>query len=139
MKRWLFVLFVLLPLILQGCLPFEPAANNPPYLLFAQGGSDCRFDEEAERASLSFSEGILTFSGTIATSSPCQHLIPSLTVCGKNILVKIAAIAKPGACPLCLGVVDYGGSVVGLSQGAYRVRIKHEDRTLVDLWVTINS
>ena len=141
MKRawWVGLFILLVPCILQGCAIFDRDINQLPYLLFEQGSSDCRTEDETESAAVSVVEGVLTFSGRIATSTPCQHLIPSLTVCGDRILVKVDTILQPGACPLCLGMVEYDGGVASLLPGIYHITIKHEDRTLVDLWVTINS
>ena len=139
MKRASYVgsfLFSIL-LLLQGCMCFDSCWGPSPSLLFSQGSSDCRLEDEEENASVSFVEGVLTFSGRIATSTPCQHLIPSLKVCGKNILIRIDAVSQPGACPLCLGMVDYDGAISGLSPGEYHVRLVHEDRTVVELQITI--
>jgi hypothetical protein len=132
-------LFILSALfILQGCAILNRDANQAPYLLFEQGGADCRAASETESARVSFVEGILTFSGRIATPTPCQHLIPSLNIRGNRILIRIKAISQPGACPLCLGMVKYEGGVAGLSPGTYRVFLIHEEqRTVLDLQIAI--
>lgn len=139
MKRAIYVgifLFAIL-LLLQGCCIDDICWSPSPSLLFEQGSSDCRLEDEAESASVSFLEGILIFSGRIATATPCQHLIPSLRVCGKSILIRINAVSQPGACPLCLGMVDYEGGIDGLLPGEYHIRLVHEDRTVLELQVTV--
>jgi hypothetical protein len=132
-----FLLSVLL--LLQGCMCFDSCGAPSPSLLFEQGSSDCRLEDETESVAVSVVEGVLTFSGRIATPTPCQHLIPSLTLCGNRILVRINAISQPGACPLCLGMVDYEGGIVGLSPGDYHIRLVHEDRTVLELQVAIGG
>lgn len=141
MKRawWMGVFILLVVCILQGCAIFDRGTNQVPYLLFEQGSSDCRVEDETESVAVSVVEGVLTFSGRIATPTPCQHLIPSLRVCGNRILVRINVVSQPGACPLCLGMVDYEGGIVGLSSGDYHIRLVHEDRTVLELLVAIGG
>ncbi len=80
---------------------------------------------------------MLRFSGRIATDTPAQHLVPVLIGQGSDLLVRIDPVPKPGASPLCLGMIDYEGAITGLGEGTVRVRIEHQERRVLDLVVTL--
>ena len=138
MRRCQLILLILFGVVLtlQGCTLWQ---SSRPIFLFGQGEGRCRTDTDEEWASLTVAEGLIRFSGSIATATPCHHLIPAVNRCGSEILLVIQAVPEPGACPLCLGMIDYAGAIPELSPGRYRLRIKHDERVLLDLEVTIGQ
>jgi hypothetical protein len=136
--RFFALVVVCLAALLPACSLFPPAGERAT-LLFRQGESACRAEEDKEWGALAAEERALRFTGQIAADTPCQHLLPALSACGRDLLVTIEAIPQPGACPLCLGIVDYEGTILGLEPGTYRVRIHHGERTVLDLLVTLGD
>ena len=73
----------------------------------------------------------------MATDTPNQHLIPKLEAEGRNLTLTVQAIPKPGASPLCLGIVNYIGAIANLEEGPYRVIIMHREETMLNVKVEI--
>jgi hypothetical protein len=124
---------VALALLLETCMLLSPPTGR---LLFAQGEARCATEGDSDTATISVQQGRVQISGRILTDVPCEHLVPTLTVTSRSIRLSVTTIAKPGACPICLGAIEYRAVITDLPEGTYRLEIRHEERLISEVDVS---
>ena len=123
---------------LRTCSPVPPGADRPT-LQFVQGGSGCAGEGDEDRATVTTEGGDILIAGVFQTPTPCQHLIPQVSVRDDTLVVSIAAVAQPGACVFCLGRVEYDARLTGIEPGTYQVVVEHDDRSVADTEVALSG
>ena len=121
----------------------EDFFKTGPYLVFEQLDSGCASVEEG--AQLQGEEGRITFSGTMATPTPCYDLHAELMTmrcelgmrCPNTYEIVITSKQQEGPCIECLGSVSYRGEIRGLEPGLYSITIVHDGRPVIESQVEV--
>lgn len=122
---------------LQSCEDLWNPGPSLPLLSFEQLGGSCATAEEG--AILQGGKGKITFSGAIATPTPCHELKAELITmrcgpterCPNTYEIAITSKAQEGYCIECLGSISYRGELRNLSPGTYAIGITHDGRQIV--------
>lgn len=129
---------------LQSCEDLWSLGTSQPLLSFEQLDSGCAFVEEG--AELDGGKGRITFSGAVATPTPCYDLTAELITmrcgpterCPNTYEIAITSEAQEGYCILCLGSVSYRGELGGLKAGIYNITITHDGHPIAAAQVQVD-
>lgn len=127
-------------LALMGIVLLEGCRENvdSPMLSFHQGEASC--GAGLDDAQVQADTGVIKFSGRMTMPDPCHQLNATLEVRDSELIVHISVIApKPseGFCVKCIGQAPYDGEIVNLRPRQYTVAIRHSEREIRRVRVTV--
>lgn len=129
---------------LQSCEELWSPGPSEPLLIFNQVAASCAFAEEG--AELQGGTGKITFSGAVATPTPCYRLAAELKTmrcgpterCPNTYEIAVTSEAEGGYCIECLGSVSYRGELRRLKAGVYNIGITHDGRLVAASQVQVD-
>lgn len=127
-------------LALMGIVLLEGCRENvdSPMLSFHQGEASC--GAGLDDAQVQADTGVIKFSGRMTMPDPCHQLNATLEVRDSELIVHISVIApkhSEGFCVKCIGQAPYDGEIVNLRYRQYTVAIRHGEREVRRVRVTV--